>query len=426
MAQSRNPHNRGQPAIGHPNGPPEALPLSIPRNVTRLLRRWSRSKAIAALSGLLVDPEFQSSCCRLEVLAHASLAISTGRQSPSLSQLSAAFNLLSHTQFGRVEDPAEDIMIANVIFQGNNYRVPTGLWESAGFYLQRTLDVADSMPHEQGFNELRNSLVAILVLSDRVCERAGLERNHLGNEHPLASFPRVDLKRLTGLTLFSPRDFTELGVTLAHLHPFIFESANYEGLLRSELGDSPLERRPLIALGANLRVALPTAISVAIRRMLIDRTCGTPYQASYELALSQSYRGLFSRTPVLGAGRMPSLAFSQVGTVHLAEAQLSADIDTILHLIFIVDGLARYSESGWTGMATIDRTAFEFVVSRIEEAAEGASKGASLIVHCGWGRGFAFSLPKICRPGWDVRGLSAADLTTFSWCSEVDPMTILN
>ncbi len=428
MAKPRHPHNRSWTNVQLPNGPAQAIGGSIPRNVTRLLRKWSRSKAVAALSGLLLDPEFQSSCVRLEALVHASLATSAGGKSRiSPNQLSATFNLLSQTQFGYAEDPAEDVMVSNVIFQGDNYRVPTGLWESAGFLLQRTLDVVDSMPNEQGFNELRKSIGAILALSDRICERAGLKRNQLGSESPLLEFPPIGhqrLERLTELTLFTSRDLTELGVTLTQLSPFILNSANYRGLLLSELGQSPLEGRPLTAHGVNVRFALPTAVSVAIRRLVIDGSHGTPNQPSYELALSRSYRALFSRTPVLGAGKMSRLAFFRIGTVHVAEARLKDDTGTSVQLIFIVDGLARYSEFGWAGVSTVDSRAVEYVVARIRDATEGASNGASLIVHCGWGRGFAFALPEIRRTGWDVRHISAADLVTLSWCGEVNPLTI--
>lgn len=428
MAKPRKSHNRDRPATEVRRGRTKAPRLSIPRNVALLLRRWSRSKATAAWSGLLLDPEFQSSCGRLEALVNASLATSTGRHSPSISQLAACFNLLGRTQFGLDEDPAEDVLVANVIFQGRNYRVPTGLWESVGFLLQRTLDVVDSMPEDQRFSGLRTSIVAMLALSDRICERAGLERNQLGNELPLSKFPPISLKRLkrlAGLTSFTPGDLTTLGVSRAHLRPFILESADYKSLLHYELGDSPLERRPVIALGANVQIALPTAVSVAIRRLVIDGMYGTPNQPSYEQALSESYRQLFARTPILGAGRMSSLAFARVGTVHVAEAHLSADIDTTLQLIFIVDGLASYTESGWTGVATIDHTVVDLVVARIEEAAERASAGVSLVVHCGWGRGFAFALPRVRRSGWYVRSISAADLATLSWCDEVDALTIM-
>ena len=427
MTKPRSPNN-ALPVMDPHSGRARELGALIPRIVTRLLRSWSRNKATAALSGLLLHPELQSNCGRLEALVHASLAKSTGRKSPSISQLSAAFNLLGQSQLGLDEDPAEDIMIANVIFQHHNYRIPTGLWESAGFYLQRTLDVIDSMPDEQGFNDLRASIRAILVLADRVCERAGLERNQLGNEFPLSELPHSapeSLKHLTTLTLFTSRDLTALGVTASDLRPFILDSSNYRGLLQAEAGESLLERRPLTQFGPSLRVALPTAVTVAIRRLVIEAVYGTRNQPSYEEALSVSYQAFFSRTPVLGAWGMPFLPFSRIGTVHVAVAHLSADIDTTLQLIFIVDGLARYDETGWTGIATLDRTVFEFVVSRIDEAAKGASRGASLIVQCGWGRGWAINLPRLRRPGWWIDAISAADLATLSWCSEVDPLTIL-
>ena len=401
---------------------------SIPSNASKLLKRCSRSKAVAILSGLLFHPQFQSSCVRLEALVHLSLAKSAGRKSPNFNVLSASFNLLGDTPLGRFEDPAEDIMVANVIYGGTNYRILTGIWESAGFLLQRMLDVVDSMPQGRGFDQLRSSIRAILVLSDQVCQKAGLERNQMGNEIPLQRFPQIDsrqLNRLRGLTLFSPAELKKLAVTQDELRPLIFESDQYESLLQSELGQSPLERRPLIQVGSDVRLALPTAVTVAVRRLIIDGIHGTANQPAFELALSKSYAKLFSRTPVLGAGMMPPLSFSKIGPVYAAAAQLTADIKTTLQLIFLVDGLDDYKASDWREVGVVGDEVTNFIVSRVEEVSKEDTTGATLIVHCGWGRRVALGFPKDNPNQWDIRAITAADLATLSWCSEVDPLTIL-
>ena len=319
-------------------------------------------------------------------------------------------------------------MVANVIYGGTNYRILTGIWESAGFLLQRMLDVVDSMPQGRGFDQLRSSIRAILVLSDQVCQKAGLERNQMGNEIPLQRFPQIDsrhLNRLRGLTLFSPAELKKLAVTQDELRPLIFESDQYESLLQSELGQSPLERRPLIQVGSDVRLALPTAVTVAVRRLIIDGIHGTANQPAFELALSKSYAKLFSRTPVRGAGMMPPLSFSKIGPVYAAAAQLTADIKTTLQLIFLVDGLDDYKASDWSEVRVVGDEVTNFIVSRVEEVSKEDTTGATLIVHCGWGRRVALGFPKDNPNQWDIRAITAADLATLSWCSEVDPLTIL-
>jgi hypothetical protein len=140
----------------------------------------------ATFGGLLTVPELQSNCIRLETLAHLALAFCRGRKKPHSTDISRWYSEIGEDWAGRMEDPAEDMFVSNIATSRGNFRVLGGVWESAGFYLQRIVNVVEGMPQGRGYDRLGDSIYALLRLSDVVCERA---------PHPLSArqreFPRV-------------------------------------------------------------------------------------------------------------------------------------------------------------------------------------------------------------------------------------------
>jgi hypothetical protein len=142
---------------------------------------------------MLTNPRYQANCVRLEALVHLSLITADGTALPSLRALSQCLHDLGEGHCGLMEDPTEDLFVGNVIAQNRNFRVIEGLWESGSFYLQRFMDVLESTPAEPPFIRLRQSTIAILQLSDALCERAGLNRYHAGEEFPQDLWPEEEL-----------------------------------------------------------------------------------------------------------------------------------------------------------------------------------------------------------------------------------------
>src|SRR5690606_24543146 len=97
----------------------------------------------------------------------------------------AAFRALGNGVCGWREDPAEDVFVGTVRTPRGNFQVFEGMWEGNAFYLQRILNVVEEMPGGSGYKELRDSIYALLMISDFACKRSGVERHQLGSEMPL-------------------------------------------------------------------------------------------------------------------------------------------------------------------------------------------------------------------------------------------------
>jgi hypothetical protein len=160
------------------------------KELLRTVEALDPVKAASTFAGLLTVPELQSNCFRLEALVHLCLAFAQGNQKPTGAFVAQLFAEFGKGQCGRVEDPAEDVFVTLIVTPRGDFRVLEGTWESAGFFLQRIVNVVERMPREGGYEELRESIYALLALSDLVCERAGLTRYQLGNTSRLKTLPQ--------------------------------------------------------------------------------------------------------------------------------------------------------------------------------------------------------------------------------------------
>ena len=100
----------------------------------------------ATFGGLLTVPELQSNCVRLEVLVHLGLALGKGTRKPNEKLVCRLFSELGEGMTGRQEDPAEDVFVSSIATARGNFRILEGVWESAGFYVQRVVNALDSIP----------------------------------------------------------------------------------------------------------------------------------------------------------------------------------------------------------------------------------------------------------------------------------------
>lgn len=142
----------------------------------------------ATFAGLLTVPELQSNCIRLEVLVHLSLALGGGNRKPNNKIVSRLFTEFGNGIAGRQEDPAEDVFVSLIRTPRGNFRVLEGVWESAGFYLQRIVNALELIPVGARYDDVRETVYGLLRLSDAVCGRAKLSRYQLGNEIPQENF----------------------------------------------------------------------------------------------------------------------------------------------------------------------------------------------------------------------------------------------
>ena len=144
------------------------------KSLIRDLSKYDPTSAIPLLASLLTLPELQSHCIRLEILVALAVVHCQGRKKANINKAVRWFSNIGESKCVYGEDPAEDVFVSLLHDKNGNYRLIEGLWENAGFYTQRVLDVILTMPDTGEFSQIKKSVNALLLISDIVCENAGL------------------------------------------------------------------------------------------------------------------------------------------------------------------------------------------------------------------------------------------------------------
>lgn len=401
-------------------------------NIRRLLEPLDPIETAAAVGGLLTAPEIQSNCLRLEALIHLAICFCRGQRKPSGQQIGQLFGILGEGVTGRYEDPAEDVFVSSIYTPRGNFRVLEGIWESAGFFLQRVVNVVNGMPDDEGYNELRESVYGLLKLSDAVCERAGLTRYQLGNEMPENTLPKRftgSVTRMQDRISFSEDDLRSLGIAPIHLADYTFDK-QWRGLLLEEnIGHSSLEKHPIIVSGSHYYLVLPTAVSAAIRRLVIKSISDVGLKESFLKALAKEYSACLGFTPImLDATR--EIRFGRTENGIISGLMFEADKGRYISLAFYLDSLEDFESGGLVGFNPDPDNLAEELRSWSEkssaqaEADSNFKEGIFLLVGCGIGRGSMLDLDGLVKDRWHIKAISAPDFVTLSWAPKFKALSL--
>jgi len=397
------------------------------------LRQLHPVKAATTFAGLLTQKSLQSNCLRLEVLVHLALACGEGDKAPVAQFVRHAFKAVGQSFYGRLEDPAEDVFVSSVYSSRGNYRILEGIWESSGFYLQRFVNIVDRISDTGNMDRLKNSVHALLKLSDLLCERANLSRYDLGNALPEVELPRKIANELADarrIVRFTRDELFSAGIEMRNLAPFVFKPSNREALLNQTISHTDLERRPISIDGDDLVFLLPTAVSIAIRRFLIDAIGSGPNRERLLQALAHEYAKLLSNTPLLGDIKDSDVVLIRSNAGILANVYRLVDVGHYLNLIFFMDTLDGFEDDGFAGTYRTQADMADAIDERIDHCVEVSNKnpkfrsGITVIIGCGVGRGVSVPFSNKHRPGWRIDSISAPDLCTLSWTPNMKPLNL--
>lgn len=226
-----------------------------------ILLRWKRNYVAPILSGLTVVPDFHANGIRLDWLLRLVLSKSRGRREPNFKEIEYALNGgLAKAGILHMEDPIEDLLCDSLATGAGNFRIFPGQWESATAFSQVVIEAFETLPSARRKDDTLHVVNALLRLSEEIARRADLDRTTESGGIPQGLMPlphSAALKRLARLVTFSARDLAALEIDPKALAPFILDEAQL-GLIGSrEVGETPLEFHPLLAVGNELVVVSP-------------------------------------------------------------------------------------------------------------------------------------------------------------------------
>jgi hypothetical protein len=396
------------------------------------LHQFDLVQLASLVGGLLTHPGWQGSSIRLQVLQHLVLGNASGRRQPTVRELERWLNDLGQGFAGQLEDPAEDVFVSRVILPDRDCLIFRGTDEGADFYLQRFLDLLQEMPQEEPYGCLARGIRSILALSHAVAARSGIKAHTVGEALPLKQVRKAHLRRAAKLgsrIAFSRSDLDELGIDPMDLTQFVFDLNDRSCLTSENLGYTTLERHPLLRIDDHFYLVLPLAVSIAIRRAVIE--CCTSQGAeetlyrAYTKAIAESCRGM----PLLGGPPVQRIPFRKEGELHVADLFSYVDEGRLLHLLFVVDSFRDYSESGTT-RPDPDPSMLKVAIDQSLEAARAfrqppeVREGISVVIACLWGRPLVVSASDFEDKRWRVVGLSVTDFAALSWLPDFSPLDL--
>ncbi|WP_432284203.1 hypothetical protein SLT36_20680 [Aminobacter sp. BA135] len=402
----------------------------------RYLSQFKPVQLAAIFGGLLTQPILQANCVRLEALVHLSLAIGNGPKKPSSRVVAPVFSELGRGMTGRLEDPAEDIFVSLVVTPRGDFRLLEGVWETAAFYTQRLLNTLERLPDNDVFRVLRNRVYALLSLSEAVCERAELRRYAVGDENPHLLLPRLLRDRLGSISQivrFSPEDLSALGINPDDLAEFGFDPRRRRDLQSDDIGNSLLERYPVVFSDDHTYLILPSAVSAALRRYVVETMELFELRDAFAATLAHEFADALAELPILGGELGAKLEFRKTENGLLAGVTMRADAGRFINLIFFSDTLDDFAEGGLVGTfpqnekreglaKEVDRW-IDFAWQQAS-ASEGFKGGVTLLVPCGLGRGVVAFFSEKRRENWRVEFVGASDLFTLSWIPDFNALSL--
>lgn len=418
-----------------PLAPPDPVIRTLAdshRKLVDSLRSIDAGRALSRTAGLLTVPEWQSSTVRLEVLQHFIAAFASGTRKPKTADFKRWLSELGDGLVGALEDPAEDIFVSRVLIPGHDCLIFEGVYESAAFHVQRFVNILDEMPDTGNYQLMKRAAYSLLKLSNEVVRRSGIEPFAVGGESPLRHVSDSSIGnpvKRSERVRFSMDQLQSLGIDPEDLSTFVFDPARRDSLVDEQIGGSTLERHPLAVLDAHIYLVLPTAVSMAIRRMIID-ACSGEMRAMLYAGYKREIERAFSELPILGGSVGTPISFQRVKGIYVGNVARYVDEGRLLHVCVAIDDLTTYAASGMTKPdPDPDKLskAVESSIAYTHERFSGQPKfreATSLVVLCPWGRPLLLEFDRPRDARWRVESISAADLETLSWESAFSPLAL--
>ncbi len=419
------------PAICFGQLPLGAVMESHP-SLVQALRPYDPVYTASLVAGLLTEPALQGNCVRLEALIHLALFAGAGKKKPTPRAIATWFEELGAGPCVIVEDPPEDAFSTVITTPQGNFRIVEGIWESATFYLQRFVNIVERTPGNDTWLSLRESMRAMLKLSELVCGRSGLARYAFGRSSP-TTLPREIERSIASLrqrVTFNVAELKEHGITLEALEPFLFHPDLRNRIPEASLTHSPLIHHPLLHRSGQLIVALPTAASIAIRGLVAGGAVAQGAKEPFLHLLAQEYEDYFHDDPPLDIGFGAPLHFQKTDRGMMASVAMAIDLGRWLQVILVLDTLEGFEETAFAG-GNLDPNQltpdFDLWIEKCREMAAQEAHyrgGLTVIIGCGIGRAAYHRLSGKQREDWQTVYLSAPDVATLGDLRQCDAKNI--
>lgn len=387
-----------------------------------VLSNYDLCSVVSQAAGLATAPCFQANSYRIEFLLQLAVASCDGRLRPTWRHFDHWLNRhLGVYDIACLEDPAEDAFVVNVVTAEGDYCVLGGLWEAADSATTLIIETLAELGDEAQRAWLRPAM-ALLQLSDSMLKRAGLVRWQTEPSTPKGNIrlaPITPISRWACNTTFQIDELESLGVSHADLAPFVFDLRKRKRLLGQSNQESDLHRWPLLRFGDKYVIALPNALTYAIRRYLLECAANTRQIGQLQSALMTSVqRRLFQFAQHGSRHRMEIIELpNRIGGVQGICRSMVVRVGKrrFVHFLVGTDDLRKMALTGFLTPSEFPPPAEAKVQQHMEElrvfleSTYEVDSGHTLWLMGHLGQGFVGSHP-VERPRWTFETARLSDL----------------
>lgn len=411
---------------GLPRTPAEAADR-VPQLRSRI-SRWDRSQALALLAGLQLEPRYHANHMRLSWASRLVAGFARGDQIVTRTDLTRLLNTdLARGDILRIEDPSEDLFLSPIATRRGEIPILMGTGSHPAFYVDCLVDAFLRIADPQD-RVLEEAVEAILDLSRATAARAGLARRIAGEGTPKVAItlpPQSRIEDLAAHVRWTAEALAAEGLSPASLAQFILNEDDAGATLEANWGNAPLDFKPLVSAGCDLILAVPSAISSAVRAAVADHMIKTGRESALSEALLEVQAERLSETRFAQTDAVPTRwAGKEPVRSHLFEYSTGR----FLHLEQMVGNFAGWRDYGFGEPHPAGPQRNALIVDSMQRAKAAAEAeadfnfGATLYLMGGWGKGerFDFVRPEALK-GWRFMAIEVADAITLSACPDGTP-----
>jgi len=415
--------------------------------LVKALSAYDPADLLAAVAGLQLMPENADRAVRFEVLAHAVASIKGFGSKPSvnLKQLEKICNNSPELMpFIWMEDPLANPFTEAFTFYGGSYIVFPGIAEESTFIWRQLTNAIflhpEPFPDYQFARIAHQLFLAVLVLSNEIARRAGLERG----VEPITApgdnvvIPAVQrLAKLKKAVSFSWSELSNLlgirGTSFSILEQLILPLGTVS-LANYQIDNGELLARPIVQTADGFVVAIPGMLLSSARneliRLALERGVKDELVERYSDAV---WRTVVDSMDYIDNHLTPVPLPNAPNIPHFQEAIFGFDVDKAVYVALLTDSLDEYDVREPFGEWSLDGIATQLEV-RIQEICEyafttltGINEVLFLLVVQSFGRwrilGFN-QLPEVQPFLW--LSLTASALETITLLEAGQPLALWN
>ncbi|MEQ8362032.1 MAG: hypothetical protein RH948_04130 [Cyclobacteriaceae bacterium] len=401
------------------------------------LSGYHKIKSLSLVAGLLLDPKYHANTLRIEALLHQLVAKCCGSNEPTTKDIRDWLNEYKPvSSLYYLEDPPEDTFVSQVTTKWGDFRVYGGIWESHAFFLQRILNITDTVPPNLRIESLIRPVRALLKVSEEIARRNKARLNHIADSEDKSTInlgSNLKHSRLAETLFFTEDELSSLSCLVTDLNPFILSQQDQRSVRDEEHGLTSLVVQPLIKDGnSKLLVVMPTAISWSIRLYIFKWLRERKMIEKFNENLVLEYLRLLSDLPTYGKFIVPRkpLVPPKLHDAYFLEFASEFDRNRYLHIVVVVDTLSGLEADGINTPPKNCNEQSEEVQKMLQkvynhfESVADFREGLTLVVLAGYGRARFLGLDRLNNNNWNLCLLGANDLETMAWIPRSDMKTI--